>query len=61
MEPLRIFAETRRYIGFSTAQQGRSGIGVEARRQALRQFAKAEGMELVRESTEAEKGKGSDT
>jgi DNA invertase Pin-like site-specific DNA recombinase len=48
------------YIRVSTSQQGRSGLGIEAQRQALRQFAKAEGMELIREFVEVETGKGSD-
>src|SRR5271167_3923112 len=48
------------YIRVSTSQQGRSGLGIEAQRQSLRQFAKAEGLELVREFVEVETGKGSD-
>ncbi len=48
------------YIRVSTSQQGRSGLGIEAQRQTLRQFAKAEGLELVREFVEVETGKGSD-
>jgi DNA invertase Pin-like site-specific DNA recombinase len=48
------------YIRVSTNQQGRSGLGIEAQRQSLRQFAKAEGLELVREFVEVETGKGSD-
>src|SRR3984893_6239781 len=48
------------YLRVSTSQQGRSGLGLEAQRQALRQFAKAEGLELVREFVEVETGKGSD-
>src|SRR3981189_3461907 len=48
------------YIRVSTTQQGRSGLGIEAPRQALRQFAKAEGLELVREFVEVETGKGPD-
>jgi DNA invertase Pin-like site-specific DNA recombinase len=48
------------YIRVSTAQQGRSGLGLEAQRQSLRQFAKTEGLELVREFVEVETGKGSD-
>jgi DNA invertase Pin-like site-specific DNA recombinase len=48
------------YIRVSTAQQGRSGLGIEAQRQTLRQFAAAEGLELVREFVEVETGKGSD-
>jgi DNA invertase Pin-like site-specific DNA recombinase len=48
------------YIRVSTSQQGRSGLGIEAQRQSLSQFAKAEGLELVREFVEVETGKGSD-
>ena len=48
------------YIRVSTARQGRSGLGIEAQRQVLRQFAKAEGLELAREFVEVETGKGSD-
>lgn len=48
------------YIRVSTAKQGSSGLGIEAQRQALKQFAEAEGLELVREFVEVETGKGSD-
>lgn len=48
------------YIRVSTSQQGRSGLGIEAQRQSLRQFAKVEGLELVREFVEVETGKGAD-
>jgi DNA invertase Pin-like site-specific DNA recombinase len=48
------------YIRVSTSQQGRSGLGIEAQRQSLRQFAKVEGLELAREFVEVETGKGSD-
>jgi DNA invertase Pin-like site-specific DNA recombinase len=48
------------YIRVSTAKQGSSGLGIEAQRQALKQFAKAEGLELAREFVEVETGKGSD-
>jgi DNA invertase Pin-like site-specific DNA recombinase len=48
------------YIRVSTSQQGRSGLGIEAQRQLLRQFAKSEGLELAREFVEVETGKGSD-
>ena len=48
------------YIRVSTSQQGRSGLGIEAQRQALYQFAKAEGLELTQEFVEVETGKGSD-
>src|SRR3979409_408898 len=48
------------YIRVLTSQQGRSGLGIEAQRQSLSQFAKAEGLELVRGFVEVETGKGSD-
>src|SRR3954470_16020252 len=48
------------YIPVSTSQQGRSGLGLEAHRRALHQFAKDEGLELTREFVEVESGKGSD-
>ena len=48
------------YIRVSTSQQGRSGLGIEAQRHALNQFAQAEGFEVVREFVEVETGKGAD-
>ncbi len=48
------------YIRVSTTQQGRSGLGIEAQRQALRHFAQAEGFEVAREFVEVETGKGAD-
>src|SRR5580692_3282143 len=48
------------YIRVSTSPEVRSGLGIEAQRQLLRQFAKAEGLELAREFVEVETGKGSD-
>jgi DNA invertase Pin-like site-specific DNA recombinase len=48
------------YYRVSTQKQGRSGLGLEAQRNAVRQFAKAEGFEIVAEFTEIETGKGSD-
>jgi DNA invertase Pin-like site-specific DNA recombinase len=48
------------YIRVSTAQQGKSGLGLQAQRSALVQFAKAEGLEIAQEFTEVETGKGSD-
>src|SRR3984893_10207292 len=48
------------YIRVSTSQQGRSGLGIEAQRQTLNQFAQAEGFEVAREFVEVETGKGAD-
>ncbi|MET4425677.1 recombinase family protein [Bradyrhizobium sp. RT3a] len=48
------------YIRVSTSGQGRSGLGIEAQRQALAHFAATEGYEVVREFVEVETGKGSD-
>jgi DNA invertase Pin-like site-specific DNA recombinase len=48
------------YVRVSTSQQGRSGLGIEAQRAALRQFANAEGFEIAREFVEIETGKGAD-
>jgi DNA invertase Pin-like site-specific DNA recombinase len=48
------------YIRVSTSQQGRSGLGIEAQRQALTNFAKSEGFTITREFVEVETGKGSD-
>ena len=48
------------YVRVSTAQQGRSGLGIEAQREALERFAAAEGFELLRMFVEVETGKGTD-
>ena len=48
------------YIRVSTSQQGRSGLGIEAQRQALARFGSGEGFEIVAEFVEVETGKGSD-
>jgi len=48
------------YLRVSSTQQGRSGLGIEAQRQALAQFADADGFEIVREYVEVETGKGAD-
>jgi DNA invertase Pin-like site-specific DNA recombinase len=48
------------YIRVSTAQQGKSGLGLEAQRAAILRFANAEGFEVGREFIEVETGKGSD-
>src|SRR5215510_1265584 len=48
------------YIRVSTSQQGRSGLGMEAQRRALAEFAAREGFSIIREFVEVETGKGSD-
>lgn len=48
------------YIRVSTSQQERSGLGIEAQREALARFASGEGFEAVAEFVEVETGKGSD-
>jgi DNA invertase Pin-like site-specific DNA recombinase len=48
------------YVRVSTAQQGRSGLGMEAQKEALDRFAASEGFELGRIFVEVETGKGAD-
>jgi len=48
------------YIRVSTQGQAKSGLGLDAQREAIRAFAKAEGFEVVATFTEAESGKGAD-
>jgi DNA invertase Pin-like site-specific DNA recombinase len=48
------------YLRVSTGTQGRSGLGLEAQREALERFAETEGFDLVRIFTEVETGKGAD-
>jgi DNA invertase Pin-like site-specific DNA recombinase len=48
------------YVRVSTSKQGKSGLGIEAQQEALRQFAQTEDFELVRVFIEVETGKGSD-
>ena len=44
----------------STKAQGRSGLGLEAQREALARFAASEGFDIAREFIEIETGTGSD-
>lgn len=48
------------YIRVSTTQQGKSGLGIEAQREAIAQFAVAQGAEISGEYVEVETGKGAD-
>lgn len=48
------------YYRVSTSEQGKSGLGLEAQREAVERFAKAEGFTLVNSFEEIETGKGAD-
>jgi DNA invertase Pin-like site-specific DNA recombinase len=48
------------YTRVSTAEQGRSGLGLEAQRQAIENFAKAEGITIAGWHEDVQTGKGSD-
>ena len=48
------------YVRVSTSQQGRSGLGIVAQKEALERFAASEGCALVRVFVEIETGKGAD-
>ena len=47
------------YIRVSTDQQARSGLGLDAQREAITRFAQAEGINLIGEHVEHHSGKGS--
>jgi DNA invertase Pin-like site-specific DNA recombinase len=56
-------ATTLQAIGYtrvSTAEQGRSGLGLAAQRQAIEDFARAEGMTIAGWHEDVQTGKGSD-
>jgi DNA invertase Pin-like site-specific DNA recombinase len=44
----------------STQRQGRSGLGLDAQRNAIARFAEGEGLQILAEFTEVETGKGAD-
>jgi hypothetical protein len=48
------------YIRVSTKRQGRSGLGIDAQREAVSRFVETEGFKVVSEFTEVETGKGAD-
>ncbi len=48
------------YYRVSTERQRRSGLGIDAQRDAVRRFALVEGFDLTAEFVEAESGKGAD-
>ena len=48
------------YLRVSTDKQGKSGLGIEAQRDAVARFIAAEGCEMLGEYAEVETGKGAD-
>src|SRR5688572_3411519 len=48
------------YYRVSTKRQRRSGLGLEAQKEAVQRFAGSEGLGLIGEYIEAESGKGAD-
>ena len=46
------------YVRVSTSRQGRSGLGLEAQREAIARFAKEQGYTVAGEYVEVESGKG---
>jgi DNA invertase Pin-like site-specific DNA recombinase len=48
------------YLRVSTDRQGRSGLGVDAQREAIRRFAESQGLKLAGEHVDVETGKGTD-
>jgi DNA invertase Pin-like site-specific DNA recombinase len=48
------------YLRVSTSKQGKSGLGIEAQREAIARFAATEGCEVLAEVVEVETGKGAD-
>ena len=49
------------YLRVSTSQQGKSGLGIEAQREALARLAQAEGLDIVAEHLEVETGRDAPT
>jgi DNA invertase Pin-like site-specific DNA recombinase len=48
------------YTRVSTAEQGKSGLGLAAQQASIEQFCKSEGFDIIRTFTEIETGKGHD-
>jgi DNA invertase Pin-like site-specific DNA recombinase len=48
------------YLRVSTAEQAKSGLGIEAQREAIARFVETEGYSLAGEFVEVETGKGAD-
>jgi hypothetical protein len=52
------FSRIVSYTRVSTDQQGRSGLGLEAQREAVRRFAESENLEILAERSGFERGHG---
>jgi DNA invertase Pin-like site-specific DNA recombinase len=48
------------YLRVSTGRQGKSGLGLDAQRDAIAHFAKSQGFDIIAEHVEVETGKGAD-
>ena len=46
------------YLRVSTGRQGKSGLGLEAQREAIARFVEAEGLTVLAEHVEVETGRG---
>jgi DNA invertase Pin-like site-specific DNA recombinase len=55
-----LISRVEAYLRVSTDRQGRSGLGLDAQREAVRRFARAQKVELASEHVEVETGKGAD-
>ena len=48
------------YRRVSTAEQGRSGLGLEAQREAIQRFSERENFDVIEWYTDVQSGKGAD-
>ena len=55
-----MMADAVSYLRVSTQRQGRSGLGLEAQREAVKRFAETNGYDLTSEYVDVETGKGHD-
>jgi DNA invertase Pin-like site-specific DNA recombinase len=55
---LRMMTKAVAYLRVSTDKQGKSGLGLEAQREAVTRYVAANGVELIGEHIEVETGKG---
>ena len=60
MSPKAAIVRAYGYLRVSTQEQGRSGLGLEAQRNTIEQFAQAHGIELLGLVEEIQTGKGQD-